>query len=103
MDIEKLKIHPSLVRKQLIYGCEKLAFKYVVAFMLCLGIPSGILLNFYRWNYFLALCLLALLYFFCIGLLRIFAKYDPDFFKIWQRQNQYHKYYPARTQFLKKL
>jgi type IV secretory pathway TrbD component len=101
MHQETLKIHPSLTRKQLIYGCEKLAFKYLTALMACLAIPSGILFNFYRWNNFLALCLLLMLWGFCILILRIFAKNDPDFFSIWLRQNRYRRYYPPKTQFLK--
>jgi type IV secretory pathway TrbD component len=96
-----LKIHPSLTRKQLTQGCEKLAFKYLTAFMACLAIPSGILFNFYRWNNFLALCLLVVLWFFCILILRIFAKNDPDFFSVWLRKNRYNSYYPPKTQFLK--
>jgi type IV secretory pathway TrbD component len=101
MNPEDLKIHPSLIRKQLVYGCEKIAFKYLTAFIACLGIPSGILFNFYYWNHFLALCLLIALWFFCIWILRILAKKDPDFFGVWVRQNQYNRYYPPKTQFFK--
>jgi type IV secretory pathway TrbD component len=92
-----IKIHQSLIRKQLILGCEKIALRYLCAL---LGVVAYFAIkNMFNSFAYGAIALLLVIILWVVGLLflQILARRDKQFFAILIRYFSYQKFYPAIT------
>lgn len=88
--MERTVIHQSLVRPQLIMGCDRELYFALVALALVLGGPSGIMeMNYTNVAY------AAAVWFIGQNILLRMAKKDPYMRQVFNRSMRYRRFYPA--------